>query len=192
VLIALTLAGRGSDLRAAQFEKALAKIAGPGRNFHSDLREPLRRADKVDVDQVDRLVQAAIASAAFGVDTANLELLLNYLEVDEARCFRWDTTFLDLFTMSELESLATEVGLKTAMGSSFKAARTGKKEGFIKALLNVAGFAYQGTVPAVMRYPRQASDGAPDRDDDRESAVLPEGRSDPEAADEREAQAAVG
>lgn len=191
VLIALTLAGRGSDLRATQFEKALAKIAGPGRSFHADLREPLRRANKVDADQVGRLVQAAIASAAFGVDTTNLELLLNYLEVDEARCFRWDATFLDLFTMSELESLATEVGLKTTMGSQFKAARTGKKDGFIKALLSVAGFAYQGTVPAVMRYARHASGGALDENDDRGSSDLPESRSEAEAADEREVQAAA-
>ncbi|TXH62951.1 MAG: PRTRC system ParB family protein [Burkholderiaceae bacterium] len=192
VLIALVLAGRGSDLRATQFEKAFAKIAGPGRSFHADPREPLRRANQLDADQVGRVVQAAIASAAFGVDTTNLELLLNYLEVDEARCFRWDATFLDLFTMSELESLATEVGLKAAMGASFKAARAGKKEAFIKALLNVAGFAYQGTVPAFMRYPRQASDATLDRDEDCASSERPEGRSDPEAADEREAQAAVG
>lgn len=196
VLIALTLAGRGSDLRAAQFEKALARIAGPGRSIHSDLREPLRRADNVVAEQVDRLVQAAIASAAFGVDTTNLELLLNYLDVDEAQCFRWDAAFLDLFTMSELESLSTEVGLKTAMGSQFKAARSGKKDGFIKALLGVAGFAYQGTVPAVMRYPRQPREDAPDRDDDRGSSSVTEDRSDPESdpetAEEREAQAAAG
>lgn len=192
VLIALTLSGRGSDLKAAQFEKALAKIAGPGRSFHSDLREPLRRADNVAADQVDRVVQAAIASAAFGVDTRNLELLLNYLEVDEARCFRWDAAFLGLFTMSELESLATDVGLKAAMGTQFKAARTGKKDAFIKALLSVAGFAYEGTVPAVMRYPRQPDDDALDREDEDGPSTLPECRNDTEAADEREAHAAVG
>ena len=157
VLIALTLAGRGADLRSAQFEKALVKIAGPGPCSHADLQEPLRRADQVDADQVERLVQAAIASAAFGVDTRNLELLLNYLGVDEGKCFRWDAGFLDLFTMSELESLSVEVGLEAALGTRFKTVRSGKKDAFIQALLNVEGFAYQGTVPAVMRYPRHAA-----------------------------------
>ncbi|MBI5720662.1 MAG: PRTRC system ParB family protein [Rubrivivax sp.] len=157
VLIALTLAGRAADLKSAQFEKALAKIAGPGEAHGSDLREPLRRADQVVADQVDRLVQAAIASAAFGVDTHNLELLLNYLDVDEARCFRWDKAFLDLFTTSELESLAADVGLKAALGARFKTARAGKKDAFVQALLNAEGFAYQGTVPAVMRYPRHGT-----------------------------------
>ncbi len=154
VLIALTLAGRGADLRSAQFEKAFARIAGPGPCEHADLQESLRRADQVDADQVGRLVQVAIASAAFGVDTHNLELLLNHLGVEEAKWFRWDAAFLDLFTMSELERLSVEVGLKTALGTRFKAARSGKNDAFIQALLNVEGFAYQGTVPAVMRYPR--------------------------------------
>lgn len=157
VLIALTLAGRGADLRSAQFEKALAKIAGPGEARGSDMREPLRRADQVGADQVERLVQAAIASAAFGVDTRNLELLLNYLDVDEAKCFRWDKTFLDLFTTRELESLAAEVGLKAALGARLKTARAGKKDAFIQALLNAEGFAYQGKVPTVMRYPRHGA-----------------------------------
>ena len=160
VLIALTLAGRGADLRPAQFEKAFAKIAGPGPCEHADLQDSLRRAGQVDADQVGRLIQAAIASAAFGVDTHNLELLLNHLGVDEAKWFRWDAAFLDLFTMSELESLSVEVGLKTALGTRFKAARAGKKDAFIQALLNVEGFAYQGTVPAVMRYPRLAASDA--------------------------------
>lgn len=154
VLIALTLAGRGADLRSAQFEKAFARIAGPGPCEHADLQKSLRRADLVDADQVGRLVQAAIASAAFGVDTHNLELLLNHLGVEEAKWFRWDAAFLDLFTMSELESLSVEVGLKTALGTRFKAARLGRKDAFIQALLNVEGFAYQGTVPAAMRYAR--------------------------------------
>jgi PRTRC genetic system ParB family protein len=184
VLIALTLAGRGSDMKAAQFEKALARIAGPGRSSHADLREALRRIGDVAADQVDRLVLAAIASAAFGIDTENLELLLDYLDVDEAQCFRWDANFLDLFTMSELASLATEVGLRAAMGSRFKAARAGKKDSFVQALLNVEGFAYQGTVPDVMRYRRQASSSAADGRDDREGSAQPDGRNEPEGVPE--------
>lgn len=187
VLIALTLAGRGADLRAAQFEKAFARIAGPGQRSRADLREALRRAEDVAADQVDRLVQAAIASAAFGADTEYLELLLNYLEVDEALCFRWDAAFLELFTMSELESLAAEVGLKAAMGSCFKAARAGKKDAFVTALLNVAGFAYPGTVPAVMRYARQPRSAALERDDDRGPSAEPEDQHDSEKVHERAA-----
>ena len=160
VLIALALTGRGHDLRAEPFGKVVDKLAGSGSRFQSDLGGHLRRAHAIDADHVGRLVHAVTASAAFGVEVRHLELLLNYLEVDEARHFLLDKTFLDLFTMSELESLAEEVGLKRAMGQRFKAARAGKKAEFVAALLAVEGFAYRGTVPQVMRYPRHAVIGA--------------------------------
>ncbi|AEB85635.1 PRTRC system ParB family protein [Alicycliphilus denitrificans] len=168
VLIALALAGRGADLREAQFRNAFDRLAGQAAGAGFGVRGGLQRAAAAPEAQLERLLQAATASAAFGVTVTDLELLLNYAQVDEGRYFQWNKEFLDLFTMSELESLAAEVGLKKAMGSGFKAARAGKKPDFITALLKVPGFAYQGAVPAVMRYPRQPilADGA----DEAESA----------------------
>lgn len=155
VLIALALAGRGADLREAQFRNAFERLAGQAGGAGFGVRGGLQRAATAPEAQLERLLQAVTASAAFGVNVTDLELLLNYAQVDEGRYFQWNKEFLDLFTMSELESLATEVGLKKAMGTRFKAARAGKKPEFIAALLKVPGFSYQGTVPAVMRYPRQ-------------------------------------
>ena len=160
VLIALALAGRGSDLRSEQFAKVADKLAGAASRFQSNLGGHLRRAHAIEADRLDKLVHAVTASAAFGVDVRNLELLLSYLEVDEARCFQLDKAFLDLFTMSELESLADELGLKRVMGQGFKAVRAGKKAEFIAALLAVKGFEYRGAVPQVMRYPRHDVIGA--------------------------------
>jgi len=156
VLIALVLAGRGADLRDAQFRNAFDRIAGPSGSGGHGLRGGLQRADAAPETHLERLLQAAAASAAFGVGTGDLGLLLKYAQVDEGRYFRWNSEFLELFTMSELESLAGEVGLKKAMGSRFKVARSAKKQDFIAALLKVPGFAYEGTVPAVMRYRRDA------------------------------------
>ncbi|MDP3539141.1 MAG: chromosome partitioning protein ParB, partial [Azonexus sp.] len=76
------------------------------------------------------------------------------------RHFKWNTEFLELFTLSELESLAGEVGLKAKMGAVFKLARAKKKGDFIKSLLAVPGFAYEGTLPVVMQYPRRAVSAA--------------------------------
>ena len=122
----------------------------------------------------------------------DLELLLNYAQVDEGRYFQWNKEFLDLFTMSELESLAADVGLKKAMGTGFKVARSGKKPDFIAALLKVPGFAYQGTVPAVMRYPRQPilADGGQDGqggdgdgvDESKSTEAIPEQQPEPALA----------
>lgn len=180
VLIALVLAGRGADLRDAQFGNAFDRIAGPSGSSGPGLRGGLQRADAASEAHLERLLQAAAASAAFGVNTGDLGLLLNYAQVDEGRYFRWTPEFLGLFTMSELESLAAEAGLKKAMGSRFKAARSAKKQDFIAALLKVPGFAYQGTVPAVMRYRRDAaaagdeSDAEADGPDDARDAKAAE------------------
>lgn len=154
-LIALTLAARGADMRAAQYEKAVGKVIGNERSNATGFHGHLERVVGFSTDQLPCLVQAVAASAAFGVDETNLGVLLNYLQVEEERHFQLNKAFLDLFTMSELESLATELGLRKAMGERFKTARAGKKDAFIDALLSVKNFAYQGAVPQVMRYPRK-------------------------------------
>ncbi|RZI42154.1 PRTRC system ParB family protein [Herbaspirillum sp. HC18] len=154
VLIALTLAGRGADLSAAQYGKAVGKVIGEAQSNAIAFHGHLERVVGVSTDQLSRLLQAVAASAAFGADETNLGVLLNYLEVEEERHFQLNKTFLELFTMSELESLATELGLRKAMGERFKTARAGKKDAFIDALLTVKNFEYQGAVPQVMRYTR--------------------------------------
>ncbi len=80
---------------------------------------------------------------------------MNYLQVDEAAHFKLDEAFLELFTKSELESLAGELKLKKAMGEAFGKARDGKKDAFIKAFQSVPGFQYEGLVPKAMRYKRK-------------------------------------
>ena len=155
VLIALTLSSHGADCRAAQYADAMAKIIGAKKGDTDPFKDALERADGFSADHLTRLVQAVAASAAFGVDEANLAVLLNYLDIEEARHFQLDKTFLDLFTMNELESLAEEIGLRKAMGEHFKQVRAGKKDAFITALLSVKGFTYRGAVPRVMRYPRK-------------------------------------
>ena len=83
-------------------------------------------------------------------------MLLNYLEVDEARHFKLCAEYLELLTVSELEGLADELKLCKAMGdSAFKRARAGTKAKFIEALLTVEGFEYVGAVPKALRYPRR-------------------------------------
>lgn len=162
VLIALARYGHAGDARVIEYGVAMRKIAGGWVSESGwGLASHLSQADRLAPEHLERLVQAVAASAAFGVTERDLLALLNYLEVDEARYFKWDKAFLELFTKSELASLAAQVGLKKAMGTRFKTAQESRKPEFIAALLAVSGFAYQGTVPAVMRYPRQTVVAAP-------------------------------
>jgi PRTRC genetic system ParB family protein len=154
-LIALILAGQGSQLRASHYGEAAGKITKTNTIAGSSFKSLLERSDGFSADHIDALMKAIAASAAFGVDQVNLEVLLNYLEIEEEKCFRLSHAFFDLFTKSELESLAEELKLKQALGAQFKKLREGKRDDFIKGLLGVKGFEYGGLVPKVMRYPRK-------------------------------------
>ena len=154
VLVALTLSSQGAALRGAQCLAAVTKITG-AKIGANPFKESLEQLDALSADSLPSMVRAVTASAAFGVDQRDLEALLNYLEVDEERCFRLSREFLDLLTKSELESLAAELKLKAALGTRFNKLREGKREAFIEALLSVPGVDYQGLVPKVMRYPRE-------------------------------------
>ena len=164
VLAALVLAG---DMRAVvrdRYAEVAAKVTGAATSAKAGsaplpLRKAIEEADSFDDQQAATMVHAVAAAAACGVDNDGLETLLNYLEVDEARSFVLDGGYLDLLTVSELESLAEEVGLRKAMGGTYAKARAGKRSDFIKGLLAVPGFVYAGAVPKAMRYPRRGFNG---------------------------------
>jgi hypothetical protein len=151
------LARETRAVNADRYADVAVKLAGIHKPAIGDapLRKMLEQADAVATNALDALVKAVTASAAYGIDTEGLEALLNYLEVDEARHFTLNEEYLNLLTVSELESLAEEVGLKKAMGERYAKAKAGKRSDFIQALLAVEGFAYRGTVPKAMRYPRR-------------------------------------
>lgn len=172
VMIALARSGHTGDVRTAEFRQVAKRIAGPWVVERLDFADILTEADAIDAQHLEQLMLAVTASAAFGVGLRDLDALLNYLEVDEGRHFKWNVEFLELFTLSELESLAGEVGLKAKMGMAFKLARAKKKGDFIKSLLAVPGFSYEGTVPAVMQYQRRVVPaGSIGQTDDEFSAV---------------------
>jgi PRTRC genetic system ParB family protein len=156
VLIALASTERAKCVSSKEFLIAASGIAGQElMHGRVGLNAALQQADTLPPEQTKRLLHAATASAAFGVDECDLLALLNYLKVDEKAYFKWDKAFLELFTMNELEALARQTGLYAAMGILYKNARAKKKPDFITSLLSVHGFAYGENIPAVMCYPRK-------------------------------------
>lgn len=155
VLTALVMAGNTRAISTEKFSDAVKKVAGVKGAGDGPLRKALETADAFGPEHLDKLVLAVVASAAYGAGTDELEALLNYLEVDEARSFVLDRSYLDLLTVTELESVAEETGLRKAMGEKYAKAKSGKRNDFIDALLAVDGFAYKGTVPKAIRYTRR-------------------------------------
>ena len=156
-LVGLVLAREVRAVTADKFADAAQKLTGAkvGQLGETQLRKCLEAADGFAFEHVDKLVLAVAASAAYGIDVEGLEAMLNYLEVDESKHFTLNDAYLSLLTVSELESLADEVGLRKAMGEAYSKAKAGKRADFIQALLGVNGFTYAGAVPKAMRYAKR-------------------------------------
>lgn len=156
VLTALITSSNLQSFTPLKFTEAVGKIAKPAKFGINGFKGALELADAIDAAKLPTIVQAVAACAAYGVNQGDLDVLLNYLEVDEARHFKLGAEYLELLTVSELESLADELKLRKAMGdAAFKKARAGTKAKFIEALLNIEGFAYAGAVPKALRYQRR-------------------------------------
>lgn len=156
VLAALIASSCLQSFNSGKFVEAAVKLVKPAKFGSNMFKAALEQADAFDPMTLPQIVQAVTASAAFGVDLSNLEVLLNYLEVDEGKHFKLNAEYLELLTTNELESLADELKLRKTMGdAAFKKARAGNKPKFIDALLNVKGFEYAGAVPKAMRYARK-------------------------------------
>ena len=156
-LIALVLAGDVRSIGKDRYSEAATKVTGYKKptSDTTTVRKTLEQAIAFDASKLGTLVQAVAAAAAYGVPPDSLELLLNYLEVDESQSFVLGKDYLDLLTVSEMESLAEEVGLKKAMGDQYQKAKSGKRGDFLTALLGVKSFTYSGCVPKAMRYVRR-------------------------------------
>lgn len=155
VLIAVLLSSNQSRLASAEFRDAVNKVTGSDIGINA-FDGGLKDAERIGSAHLSTLIGCVAASAAFGIDEHNLDVLLNYLDVEEAKHFKLNAEFLELFTKSELESLASELKLKKAMGDTFGKVKDAKKDAFIKALLSVPNVQYDGLVPKVMRYKRKA------------------------------------
>jgi ParB family transcriptional regulator, chromosome partitioning protein len=156
VLAALVASSSLQAFQSGKFVEAAIKIAGPDSFGANPFKQSLELAAGIQPDKLLTIVQAAVASSAFGIDLAGLEVLLNYLEIDEAKHFTLDGEYLELLTVSELEALADELKLRKAMGdAAFKKAKAGPKAKLIEALLKVDGFSYAGAVPKAIKYTRK-------------------------------------
>lgn len=190
VLAALIASSSMQAFNPLKFTEAASKLAKPAKFGTNGFKGALELADAFDAAKLPAIVQAVTASAAYGVSQYDLEVLLNYLEVDEAKHFKLSAEYLELLTTSELESLADELKLRKAMGdAAFKKARAGNKPKFIEALLSVKDFEYAGAVPKAMRYARKKYRFTNGSEESAEEAPGPEGGANDEGRDPADANA---
>ncbi len=132
---------------ASGFEK-LTSQKPPSSNVGAAAAMVAQADDKVR----SQMLSGIVISITESIDKSYLSGMLKFMEVDLTKHWKLNDTFLDLLTKSEIEVVAEELGLKAALGDKYAKAKAGKKDEFIKALLGITSFVYEGKVPKALQF----------------------------------------
>lgn len=108
-----------------------------------------------DKEVRQKMLFSLAPGAAKGLELRNVQELLRWIDADLRKHWKLNADYLDLLTKTEMEAVATEIGLMAALGNTAQKLLSGKKPDLIKGLLAVEGFAYDGVVPGNMKWPAQ-------------------------------------
>lgn len=108
-----------------------------------------------DKEVRQKMLFSLAPGAAKGLELRNVQELLRWIDADLGKHWKLNADYLDLLTKTEMEAVATEIGLMAALGNTAQKLLSGKKPDLIKGLLAVEGFAYDGVVPGNMKWPAQ-------------------------------------
>lgn len=152
VLVGLSVIGSARNISGSKMADAFKKLLNAdGSVIGSDLGEVLAAIHANDRAKT-KMLEALSASAMGEIDERQLVMTLTFLQADIAKHWNLCAEYLNLMTKSEIEAVAEELGLKTALGDKFGKLAGGKKDEFVNALLKVEGFDYSRAVPAVLIY----------------------------------------
>ncbi|MDI1236421.1 MAG: PRTRC system ParB family protein [Polaromonas sp.] len=146
MLIAICLADSARQIQGSDID--LTPV--PGLSGNSVL-EAIQAMNKAEGAQISATVASIAFTALDSLDNRHVTDALKAFEVDLAKTFSIDETYLKLLTKSEITAVAKEVGLETAYGKEFGKLMLGKKDDAIKSLLAVKDFDFH-VVPGQLAY----------------------------------------
>lgn len=153
LLLALGLSGQSRQVNSSKLEEVFEKIGGSKSGVLEGVGAVAASVEQVEAEVRQKGLCAMAASAMSQIEERHLLDVMAYLNVQVGSHWKLCSEYLDLLTKSEIESVAKELSIDTAMGEkALKAALAGKKDDLIKAVLQVQGFTYEGAVPKDMQY----------------------------------------
>lgn len=114
--------------------------------------EALANLDDKQLAPLVSNIAAHVSAGPAGLELKHVTDILRFFEVPVEKFWKLSQKFCELLTKNELDAVCEEIGLKAAMGADYAKAKNCSKEDFVKAVLSVEGFAYQGAVPKLMKY----------------------------------------
>lgn len=102
-------------------------------------------------DRVAHFASRIAATAASTLHREELVAMVKATDPDWTEHFTLGEDFLSLLTKSEIQAVAEELGLDTALGTANKGLYVKKKDEILKAVLGIKDFAYRGAVPRMLK-----------------------------------------
>lgn len=151
MLIGVLMTSGGSNVSSTKLASGFATLTSQKPPL-SNVGEAATMVANADETVREQMLSGIVISITDSIDKAHLPGMLKFMEVNLAKCWKLNAEFLDLLTKSEIEVIAEELGLKAALGDNFATAKNGKKDEFIKKLMGLEHFVYEGKVPKVLQY----------------------------------------
>lgn len=151
MLIGVLMTRGGSNVSSTKLASGFETLTSKKPSI-SNVGEAATMVANSDETVRAQMLSGIVISITDSIDKAHLPEMLKFMQVDLAKCWKLNAEFLDLLTKSEIEVIAEELGLKAALGDNFATAKNGKKDEFIKKLMGLENFVYEGKVPKVLQY----------------------------------------
>jgi ParB family chromosome partitioning protein len=118
----------------------------------SGIGQKLDKALLLSDVELSRAISQVAGNLQKDMPITDIVAMLKVLAVDLAEHWKVSSDFFNTLTKNEIDAVCTELGIKAAMGAEYAKAQTGKKDDYIKAILNVQGFEYKGKIPKQVRW----------------------------------------
>ncbi|CAN7639640.1 PRTRC system ParB family protein [Massilia sp. LjRoot122] len=149
-LIALAVTGNIRHVNQSGMTAVFERLTGEKKG--SDLIAVANQVQQMGPDNLDTATKMLAVTAMNDLPETELTRLAKHVKLDLTKHWKMDAEFLNLFTKSQIELVAKQVGLDKALGDGFKKLFTEKKEPLIAKLLGVKDFDYAATIPPVLMY----------------------------------------
>jgi len=149
-LIALAVTGNIRYVSQTGMTKVFEKLLDEKKG--TDLTAVANQVQKMESETLDTVTKMLAVSAMEDLPESELVRLAKHIKLDLTKHWKMDSTFLNLFTKSQLQIIAKAVGLDKAIGDGFAKLFNEKKEPLIEKLLGVKDFNYSAVVPPVLMY----------------------------------------
>lgn len=118
----------------------------------SGIGQKLDKALSLSDVELSRAISQVAGNLQKDMPITDIVAMLKVLAVDLAEHWKVSSDFFNTLTKNEIDAVCAELGIKAAMGAEYAKAQSGKKDDYIKAILNVQGFEYKGRIPKQVRW----------------------------------------